>query len=183
MKNFNKMPLIIISVVIALGILIICAIQAPKNEAIRLEESVTNAKSDVTVQEKRRADLIPNLVDCVKAYDEHEYETLMAVIAARGANSDATAAEVSKTISIVAEAYPELKSSENYRELMNELSITENLISEHRKAYNESVASYNQYVRSFPARFFLNITGYDKQTFEKITFEGYTDAPTNLFNK
>lgn len=182
MKNFNKLPIIITVSIVAVFILLIFIAQAPQNKAIRLEETVENAKSNVTVQEKRRADLIPNLVDCVKAYDEHEYNTLMAVIAARGSNSDATAAEVTKTISIVAEAYPELKSSENYRELMNELSITENLISTHRKTYNEAVSDYNKYVKSFPARLFLGITGYDRQHFERINFDGLSDAPTNLFD-
>lgn len=182
MKSFNKLPIIIAISIVAVFILLIFIAQAPQNKAIRLEETVENAKSNVSVQEKRRADLIPNLVDCVKAYDEYEYNTLMAVIAARGSDSDAAAAEVTKTISIVAEAYPELKSSENYRELMNELSITENLISTHRKTYNEAVSDYNKYVKSFPARLFLGITGYDRQHFERIDFDGLSDAPTNLFD-
>ena len=69
MKNFNKLPIIITVSIVAVFILLIFIAQAPQNKAIRLEETVENAKSNVTVQEKRRADLIPNLVDCVKAYD------------------------------------------------------------------------------------------------------------------
>ena len=182
MKKINKMSLIIIAIVVAVILLFVFSFQGVQNKAISYEEQISTAQSDIKVQEKRRADLIPNLVDCVKAYDEHEYNTLMAVIAARGSDSDATAAEVTKTISIVAEAYPELKSSENYRELMNELSITENLISTHRKTYNEAISDYNKYVKSFPARLFLGITGYDRQHFERINFDGLSDAPTNLFD-
>ena len=122
-------------------------VQGVKNTAISYEEQVAAAQSDIQVQEKRRSDLIPNLVETVKAYDKHEYDTLMAVIAARGSSSDAAVSEITTQIAAVAEAYPELQSADNYRELMNELAVTENLISNYRSDYNRTVKSYRQYGR------------------------------------
>lgn len=156
------------------------AINTPQNNAISLEEKVTSAKSAITVQEKKRADLIPNLVDCVKAYDKHEYNTLVDVIANRG--TDAAASEIKTMVQAVAEQYPELASNENYKELMTELTTIENLISQHRIAYDKAVEKYNAYCRKFPASVFLSITGYEKIAAEKLNFEGYEDAPTNLFD-
>ena len=151
MKSFNKLPIIIAISIVAVFILLIFIAQAPQNKAIQLEETVENAKSNVTVQEKRRADLIPNLVDCVKAYDEHEYNTLMAVIAARGSDSDATAAEVTKTISIVAEAYPELKANENFIQLQTDLKDVEEKIAYARQFYNDTVLAYMNKYEMFPS--------------------------------
>ena len=180
MKGF-KLTLIILIGIITLGVAAVFMINTPQNKAITLEEKVGTAKSAITVQEKRRAELIPNLVDCVKEYDKHEYETLMKVIEARGSNSDDVAQEVQTMINAVAEQYPELKSNDNYKNLMNELSTTENLIAQHRTAYDKSVENYNSYVRKFPARVFLSWTGYEKVQYEKLNFEGYEEAPTNLF--
>lgn len=149
-----------------------------QNKAISLEELVSVTSSDIEVQEKRRVDLTNNLVDTVKEYDKHEAETLEKVIEKRGKQGSITAATV---ISGIAEAYPQLKSDANYRQLMTELSTTENLISEHRKTYNGAVKNYNRYVRRFPARMFLNITGYEKQNFDYLEFNASSDAPTDLF--
>jgi len=120
MKNFKPI-LIGIAVVVAAILLFVFAFQGVQNKAISLEEQINTAQSEIKVQEKRRADLIPNLVDCVKAYDEHEYQTLMGVIGQRGSSSDESVQEIRTMIQAVAEAYPDLKSSDNYKELMNEL--------------------------------------------------------------
>ena len=136
MKN-TKVVLITIAIIIAALLLGVFAFQGVQNKAISLEEQIYTAWSDIDVQQKRRADLIPNLVDCVKAYDKHEYQTLMDVVSARGLDSDQSAAVIQTMINAVAEAYPELKSNENYKELMNELAATENLISNYRNNYNK----------------------------------------------
>ena len=120
MKNF-KPVLIGVAVVVAAILLFVFSFQGVQNKAISLEEQINTAQSEIKVQEKRRADLIPNLVDCVKAYDEHEYQTLMDVIGQRGSSSDESVQEIQMMIQAVAEAYPDLKSSENYKELMNVL--------------------------------------------------------------
>ena len=81
-----------------------------------------------------------------------------------------------------AEQYPQLKSNENYKQLMTELSATENLIAQTRTNYNTWVTQYNSYVRKFPNSGILNMLGYERQAFEKLTFEVSSDAPTNLFD-
>lgn len=176
-----KLCLIIVAIVIALVLMFVFAFQGVQNKAISFEEQIGTAQSDIKVQEKRRADLIPNLVDCVKAYDEHEYQTLMDVIAARGTSSDESVTEIQTMISAVAEAYPELKSSENYRELMNELSTTENLIANYRSNYNTWVKKYNQYIRKFPNKQILSMLGYESVEYSYLTYDVSEDAPTNLF--
>lgn len=182
MKFSWKLCLIILAAILAVVLVFVFAFQGVQNKAIGLEEQITTAHSEIKIQEKRRADLIPNLVDCVKAYDEHEYNTLMAVIEARGSVSDEVATEVMTSVNVVAEQYPELKSNENYRQLMTELATTENLIANTRSNYNTWVSKYNSYVKKFPNRGILNMLGYEVQTFSKINFEVSTDAPTDLFN-
>ena len=147
------------------------------------EEQIATAQSDIKVQEKRRADLIPNLVDCVKQYDKHEYNTLKDIIAARGTNTDANVNEVKTMISAVAEQYPQLQANTNYKQLMNELSITENLIAEYRNNFNKQVKEYNRYVRKFPTRLFLSMTGYETLEYEYLNYDVSSDAPTNLFGE
>ena len=176
-----KLILIMVAIIISVALMFVFAFQGVQNKAISYEEQISTAQSDIKVQEKRRADLIPNLVDCVKAYDEHEYQTLMDVIAARGSSSDEAVNEIQTMISIVAEAYPELKSSENYRELMNELATTENLIANYRSNYNIWVKKYNQYVRKFPNKQILNMLGYEKVEYSYLDYDTSAGAPTDLF--
>ena len=167
MKKDTKLILIVLAGILAIVLLCIFAVQGTQNKAFTLEEQVNTAQSDIRVQEKRRVDLVYNLADCVMQYDKHEAETLTAIVEGRG--------------SAVSEAYPELKSNENYKELMNELSITENLIAEYRSNFNKQVKEYNRYVRQFPARLFLNILGYETQTYDYLDYNAPVDAPQNLF--
>ena len=177
-----KLPVIIVAVIVAVALMFVFAFQGVQNHAIGLEEQITTAQSEIKIQEKRRADLIPNLVDCVQAYDEHEYQTLMDVIAARGTNTDAAVQEVTTMINAVAEQYPQLQSNTNYQQLMTELAVTENLIAQTRTNYNTWVSQYNTYVRKFPNSGILSMLGYERQTFEKLDFDVSSDAPTNLFD-
>lgn len=162
MKNAWKVLLISLVGVIAIVIFGIFGVQSFQNHAISLEEQVESASSDIKIQEKRRVDLVYNLADCVKQYDKHESETLKAIVSGRTSGSN-DIKNVTTAISAVSEAYPELKSSENYKQLMTELSMTENLIAEYRENYNKSVKSYRKYVKAFPQRSFLNMLGYDKK--------------------
>lgn len=183
MKNTSwKLPLIVIGIIVSMALMFIFAFQGVQNKAIALEEQISTAQSTIKIQEKRRADLIPNLVDCVKEYDKHEYETLMAVIAARGTNSDSSVQEIQTMINAVAEQYPNLKSNENYKELMNELSTTENKIAQVRSNYNEWVAKYNSYIRKYPNKQILGFLGYEVIEYQKLNFDVSSDAPTNLFD-
>ncbi len=186
-KNINwsngKLPVIVSSVIISLALLLVFSFQGVKNKAISYEEQIQAAQSDIKVQEKRRGDLLPNLVDCVKQYDKHEYETLMAVVEAREPTSDESVVEIKTMIQAVAEAYPDLKSNENYGKLMIEMATTENLISNYRSAYNKCVKTYNRYVRKFPNEQILNLIGYELMDYTYLDYEVSEDAPTNMFGE
>jgi len=185
MKNI-KLALIIIAGVFAVILLSVFAINSVENKAITLEEQINTAKADIKVQEKRRIDLIGNLVDCVKSYDKHEYNTLKDVVASRTSGNDTTDSDIQEVrtmINATAEAYPELKSDQNYKQLMNELSITENFIAEYRSNFNKQVKSYKRYVRKFPNRQFLGFLGYNTVNYEYLNFEVSEDAPKNLFGE
>ena len=177
----TKVVLISIVIIIAVILLFVFAFQGVQNKAISYEEQISTALSDINVQEKRRLDLLPNLVDCVKAYDEHEYNTLMDVIRTRDISTDNASNMVQTTLIAVAEAYPDLKSNENYKELMNELATTENLIANYRSNYNKQVKDYYQHVRKFPNRQILNMLGYEIISMSYLNYEVSSDAPTNLF--
>lgn len=180
-KTSWKLFLIIASGVIAIILLCVFGVQSSQNKAFSLEEQVNTAWSDIKVQEKRRLDLVYNLSDCVKQYDQHEAETLESIVEGRGTAGDIE--NVTTAIAAVSEAYPELKSNENYKALMNELSITENLIAEYRSNYNKQIKEYNRYVRRFPTRLFLDILGYDVQEYQYIDYNAPEDAPQNLFEE
>lgn len=182
MKNTNwKTPVIIGVGVLAVILMIVFGVQSSQNKAIALEEQVNTASSDIKVQEKRRVDLVYNLADCVKQYDKHEADTLMAVADGRGSIGDIENATTA--ITAVAEAYPELKSNENYKTLMNELSMTENMIAEYRSNYNKQIKEYKRYVRKFPTRQFLGLLGYEVQEYEYLDYNAPVDAPQDLFKE
>lgn len=182
MKNSNvKLALIIVAGIIAVIMMFVFGIQGAQNKAFSLEESVNTAMADIKVQEKRRVDLVYNLADCVMQYDKHEAETLKAIVDGRGSTGNIE--NVSTALTAVSEAYPELKSNENYKELMNELSMTENLIAEHRSNYNQQVKEYNRYIRKFPTRTFLNMLGYEAIDFGYLEYDAPVDAPQDLFGE
>lgn len=183
MNNKIKLALIIAVGIFAVILSAIFIVQNAQNSAFVLETQIDTAESDIKIQEKRRTDLIPNLVDCVKDYNDHEYQTLMDVVKSRGTDSDVDSAEIKTMINAVAEAYPELKSDTNYKNLMNELTITENLIAEYRSNYNKQVKEYNKYVRKFPTRNFLELLGYDVQEYQYLDYDAPVDAPQNLFSE
>lgn len=178
----SKLKISIISIVgvILTGILVVFMMNGVQNKAIGLEEQINVADSDIKVQEKRRVDLVYNLVDTVKQYDKHEAETLKDVVEARSSGSN-DIENVTTMISATAEAYPELKSSDNYKELMNELSITENMIAQYRSNYNKQVKEYNRYVKKFPTKQILNLLGYEYTELDYLDYNAPSDAPQKLF--
>ena len=180
-RNNWKVALIVAAGIVAVILLCVFGVQSSQNRAFALEEQVYTADSDIKVQEKRRVDLVYNLSDCVKQYDKYEAETLTAIVEGRGSTGDIE--NVTTAITAVSEAYPELKSNENYKELMNELSITENLIAEYRSNYNKQVKEYNRYIRKFPTRVFLDVLGYEIQNYTYLDYDAPVDAPQNLFGE
>ena len=183
MKNKSnwKLPLIIGAGVIAVILLCVFGVQSSQNKAFALEEQVNTAQSDIRVQEKRRVDLVYNLADCVNQYDKHEAETLTAIVDGRGSTGDIE--NLTTAITAISESYPELKSNENYKQLMNELSMTENMIAEYRSNYNKQIKEYKRYVRKFPTRQFLGLLGYEVQEYEYLDYNAPVDAPQSLFKE
>jgi len=158
----------------AFGVLLMLGgcVMSTRNNAIMLEENVKTAYAGIDTQLTTRYNKLLELAQCVKKYDEHESNTLVKTIEARGKGaSEGEVKSVMANIHAVAERYPELQSQRNYGKMMDEVSIMENTISHHRHAYNESVREYTRYVRAFPACFFLGITGYEAQKFD------YYEAP------
>ena len=164
-----KKALILISAVIAVALMGLFIVKGVENRAISYEQSIEQTESNVETEEQRRFDLIPNLVECVKAYDKHEYETLTAVVEARRGGQISDVEDIKTMIAAVVERYPELQSQKNYRELMNELAITENKIVEVRKSYNKTVTIYKRFVRQFPSKQLLSLTGYEVKDYEMFT--------------
>ncbi len=154
------MPIWLI-IVLAVVVVLLLAVWASYNGLVKLNERVEEAWSDITVQLKRRADLIPNLVETVKGYAKHESEAIKQVSEARakmmGARSVAQAAEADKSfmgalsrIMAVSESYPELKANENFKQLTSELTDTEDKVQAARRFYNAGVKEFNTKVKLFP---------------------------------
>lgn len=185
MKNKNLWIVLgVIGGIFLAGIIAVGAIFiTSQNKAISLEEQVNESSSAIEIQEKRRVDLILNLVDTVKSYDNHEKETLTLLTEARSSASEGKVEDAQLAIQAVTEAYPELKSQANYQQLMTELSVTENLIAEHRNNYNIQVKAYNKHIRKFPNSLILGIMGYEQIDSTYLEYETPSDAPTNLFGE
>lgn len=177
----NKTTWIVVGIVLAIILLIGGLFISSNDKAIFLEEQINAAQADINVAEKRRYDLVFNLVDAVQSYQDYEGETMESIVSARNSmeHGDVEGAQIE--ITAVAEAYPELKANENYKQLMNELALTENQIAQYRNNYNEQVRSYNKMVRSFPNNIILNILGYEAIDTTYTEYDAPVDAPQDLF--
>ena len=153
-----------IAICVILGILIVLGlyILATYNGLVKTNERVDEAWSDITVQLKYRADLIPNLVETVKGYAKHEDDIFKSVSDARskmmGAKGVKTTAEADEAMSgalsrllAISEAYPELKANENFKELQQQLADTEDKIQAARRFYNAGAKELNSKIKMFPA--------------------------------
>jgi LemA protein len=153
-------------IIIALGViaLVITFLVVQYNRLIRLNVAVDESFAQIEVQLKRRADLIPNLVETVKGYAEHEKSTFDAVVTARAKATSAT----SLTDVAVAEAYPDLKASANFLSLQDELSTTENKVSFARQFYNDTVRELNTAVKTVPTNFFAGFAKVAEREFYEV---------------
>lgn len=162
------------------------------NRLVRLNVQVDEAFSQIEVQLKRRADLIPNLVETVKGYASHEREALEKVVQARAASTTAStlpaiaAADGALTNALrgllaVAEAYPDLKASSNFLQLQEELATTENKVSFSRQFYNETVRSLNTAVKTIPTSFFVGLAKVGAREFYEVDDPTIRNAPNVKF--
>jgi LemA protein len=175
--------IIIIAVIVVLGLILV----GMYNGLVRLNVRSDEAWSDITVQLKRRADLIPNLVNTVKGYATHEKSVFEDVTAARAATVSAqTPAEAAKaegdfqktmkSLFAVAENYPDLKASQNFQDLQAQLTDTEDKIQASRRFYNGVVRDFNTKRKVFPTSVFAGMLGFnkDKEFFEVDEAENAT---------
>ena len=192
----KKGTMIIIAIIVLAGLWAMGAY----NGMVAVQEDATNAYANVQSAYQRRADLIPNLVETVKGYAEHEENTFKEVVEARAKATQMTidpsnctpeqmqafhkaqgelGAALGKLIA-VSENYPELKANENFMDLQKQLEGTENRINEARNKFNDAVTIYNREIRTFPKNLFAGIFGF--RTMEKFAAdEAAQKAPSVKF--
>src|SRR5579859_5559950 len=174
------MPISIIIILIIIVVVVI--VWSTYNSLITARVRIKEALSQIDVQLKRRADLIPNLVETVKGYAKHEKELLEAITAARTslmsakgvkekANANNQLGQTLKSLFAVAENYPNLKANENFLNLQEELSDTENKIAYARQFYNSAVMDYNTKLQTFPTMIFANMMHFTPTEFFQASDE------------
>ena len=162
------------------------------NRLITLNITVDEAWAQIEVQLKRRADLIPNLVETVKGYAKHEQSTFDAVVTARAkattastvadtAAADGMLTQALRGLLAVAEAYPDLKASTNFLSLQEELSTTENKVAFARQFYNDNVRSLNQAVATIPTSFFAGLAKVSARAFYEVENPADRNVPNVKF--
>jgi LemA protein len=168
-------------VIIAVVVVLVVFLWATYNGLVKLNVRVQEAWSDITVQLKRRADLIPNLVEAVKGYAAHEKQVFQDVTEARSnvlnattQGPEATAKAENqfegalKSLFAVAEAYPQLRASENFQQLQTELVDTEDKIQASRRFYNGGVRDLNTKIQQFPANLIAGMFGFKSKEFFEV---------------
>lgn len=195
-----KKSVIIIIVVAVVVVGIFSWFKGTYNSMVKQEEAVSAQWSNVGNQYQRRLDLIPNLVNTVKAYAEHEKETLSAVVEARSKATqtnlnfddlnDASLKQLSSTqgelssalsrLMVSVERYPDLKANRNFVELQAQLEGTENRIAVERRKFNDVTRAYNSYIKSFPQNILAGMFGFGKKPYFEAS-AGAEKAPEVKF--
>jgi len=174
--------LLVIWVLIALVVLLVIIFASYYNRFTVLSNRIENSLGQIDVQLKRRADLIPNLVETVKGYAKHEKEAINAVTEARkslvGATDLPSRLKADKTLNgalgrlfAIAEGYPDLKANTNFLELQRELTSTEDKVAYSRQFYNDSILDYNNKCKTFPGKIFAGMFGFKEKEYIKIAEE------------
>ncbi len=172
MEILGKLLAVIVGLVIVLAIWVI----AKYNQLVGLRNRIENAWSQIDVQLRRRYDLIPNLVETVKAYATHERGVFEEVSKARSSMMNAQGVQEQaeaqnmisgalKSLFAVAEAYPELKANQNFMMLQEELSGTESKIAYSRQFYNDTVMAFNTLVQTFPSNLIANAFSFKEREY------------------
>jgi len=181
-----------LGVILVLGLLVVFWIIGTYNRLVVLRNQVDQAWANIDVLLKRRFDLIPNLVETVKGYMKHERETLEAVTRARSRLGSAQTPEermeaegqLSRALMnlfAVSEQYPDLKANQNFLQLQEELTRTENAIASQRSTYNHAVRTYNTALQVFPTNIIAGMFGFRERPYFEITEPAEREAPRVQF--
>ena len=179
------MTILIILAIVALVALWVIGVQ---RKLVEKDELCKNALSQIGVQQASRWDALTALVELVKSYNEHEYNTLRDVIAMRKTiTGESTVAEAQaqeqaltglvRNINVVAEQYPELKANENYAKAMDSVNLYENQVRLSRMTFNDTVTKYNKEIRQFPTSIVAGILGFNTRDYLNEAV-GKTDMPS-----
>ena len=181
-----------IFIVLAVIALIAIFFVTQYNRLIRLNITAEEAWSQIEVQLKRRADLIPNLIETVKGYAAHEQSTFDAVVSARAkattassvadtAAADGLLTQALRGLLAVAEAYPDLKASANFAALQDELATTENKVAFSRQFYNDTVRQLNTALKTIPTNFFAGFAKVSEREFYEVSDPQDREVPNVKF--
>ena len=165
----------IVGVLIVVALMVFSSYVSARNQMVALDQEVKSSWSEVDVQMQRRADLIPNLVETVKGFTKEESTVFGDIANARAGmlNAQGPAAKIAANnqldgaigrLLLLTENYPQLRSSDQFMRLQDELSGTENRIGVARKRYNEALQSYNTFVLQFPNNIWAGIAGYKQNS-------------------
>jgi LemA protein len=181
-------------IIIVLAVIALIAIffVTQYNRLIRLNITAEEAWSQIEVQLKRRADLIPNLIETVKGYAAHEQSTFDAVVSARAkattassvadtAAADGLLTQALRGLLAVAEAYPDLKASTNFAALQDELATTENKVAFSRQFYNDTVRQLNTALKTIPTNFFASFAKVSEREFYEVSDPQDREVPNVKF--
>lgn len=177
-----KRNTIILIVAVALVAILLFSFVGSYNSLVSMREGVNEKLSTIDVLLKRRADLIPNLINTVKGYAQHETEAIDAVTQARtkygSASTTGEIAEADQQMSsaisrllVIAENYPDLKADANFRQLSDELAGAENRISVGRQDYNSAAKQYNTKIMKFPSNIIAGMFGFEKVSYFEVSEE------------
>lgn len=180
----------ILWIVVGVVVLVLLFVWATYNGLVKTNVRAEEAWSDITVQMKRRFDLIPNLVKSVKGYAKHEAQTLEKVTKERAGVLGGSPGEVAKvdnqitdalkSVFAVAESYPDLKANQNFLQLQDELVDTEDKIQAARRFYNGAVRELNTKVQMFPTNVFANMLGFKKREFFEVENQAEVEKPVDV---
>ena len=172
MKHFDWKIIGIIGIVVFSFLILFFGYQVSVgNTATRMGEQINESYSGIEIQQKHRNDSIKQLVQVVENFTSHEQDIVNSVTDARAKLQEGDISGALKSLNVVVENYPEIKSDTLYSDLMKEISSCENLIASYRDNYNQQVKEYKKYIKVFPHKQILSIQGYEPIEVDYLTFD------------
>ena len=175
MRRGSMVFLVVIAVIVLAGLFVYGSFKSAQNQMVQLQENVNSKWADVDVNLQRRADLIPNLVETVKGFTKEENSVFADIANARAGLLSAQGPEAKIAANgrldsafgrllALSENYPQLRSSDQFMRLQDELSGTENRIAVSRRYYNQAIQDYNTFIEQFPNSIWANILGFHRNS-------------------